>query len=99
MRRIIFFLTIGFTFVAGLGTSRAALVISEFMAENDGGLVDQDGDTPDWIELQNDGALAVDLAGWRLTDSATKVKPIVRKKMMRRLGDMGRRNCSAERRV
>src|SRR5689334_16012080 len=50
----------------------AAVRISEFMADNAGGLRDADGQTPDWIELQNDGAIPVNLAGWHLTDSASQ---------------------------
>lgn len=42
--------------------------ISEFMASNDTGLADEDGDRPDWIELYNPLAAPVDLSGWRLTD-------------------------------
>src|SRR5512137_1138719 len=53
--------------------SRAALVISEFLAENDGGLHDSDGDSPDWIELHNLSTNTVNLAGWRLTDTATNL--------------------------
>lgn len=55
----------------GLGTSAApgAVSISEFLAQNDGGWRDQDGDTPDWIELFNNSPSAVNLAGWHLTDS------------------------------
>lgn len=44
------------------------LVISEFMASNQSGLLDEDGDDEDWIEIYNPGASAVDLAGWHLTD-------------------------------
>ncbi len=47
--------------------------ISEIMAVNpggsEGGLQDEDGDRVDWIELWNDGATPVDLAGWHLTNS------------------------------
>jgi len=50
-----------------------ALRITEFLAENDGGLRDADGETPDWIELYNDGAAAENLAGWHLTDSPTNL--------------------------
>jgi hypothetical protein len=42
--------------------------ISEFMANNDRVLSDPGGEFPDWIELQNVDATAVDLAGWYLTD-------------------------------
>ncbi|MEX2188476.1 MAG: CotH kinase family protein, partial [Pirellulales bacterium] len=45
-------------------------VITEFMANNNTGIVDEDGDRSDWIEIYNDGPTAANLAGWRLTDSA-----------------------------
>lgn len=48
--------------------AHGAVRISEFMAENDGFHKDADGDSPDWIELQNDSAATVNLAGWHLTD-------------------------------
>ncbi len=46
-------------------------VISEFMADNDTTIADEDGDFPDWIEILNpaDGE-PVDLLGWYLTDKA-----------------------------
>ncbi len=47
----------------------ASVLITEFLAENDGGLHDSDGDSPDWIEIFNDSTTDVDLAGWHLTDS------------------------------
>ena len=47
-----------------------AVVISEFMASNTSGLVDEDGQSSDWIEIFNAGSAAVPLAGWRLTDDA-----------------------------
>lgn len=53
--------------------SLSAVVISEFMAENDGFLFDEDGESPDWIEIHNDTAGAVDLGGWHLTDSPTNL--------------------------
>ena len=43
--------------------------ITEFMASNLTGLRDEDGDTSDWIELQNTGTNTVNLANWTLTDS------------------------------
>ncbi len=51
----------------GTGTS-TALEISEILADNAGGLRDEDGQTPGWIELRNPAAVAVPLAGWHLTD-------------------------------
>lgn len=44
--------------------------ISEFLAQNDGGLTDEDGDASDWIEIYNSGAVDVNLQGWHLTDDA-----------------------------
>lgn len=45
--------------------------ITEFMAVNTGGLLDEDGDASDWIEIQNTGAAAASLDGWFLTDDIT----------------------------
>jgi len=44
------------------------IIISEFMADNDETLRDEDGDPVDWIELHNAGDVTVDLSGWHLTD-------------------------------
>ncbi len=59
----------------GLGALEAPgqVVISEFMASNGNTLADEDGDYPDWIELYNPGAAAVDLDGWYLTDNASRL--------------------------
>ena len=46
------------------------VVISEFLAVNDGYGVDEDGDSSEWIELYNRGDAAVNLYGYRLTDEA-----------------------------
>ncbi|PYJ01011.1 MAG: hypothetical protein DME25_19175, partial [Verrucomicrobia bacterium] len=57
--------------VAGAGTAAAAaesVIISEFMASNKDTLRDGNGDPSDWIEIENTGETAVDLAGWHLTD-------------------------------
>jgi len=47
----------------------APIIISEFQARNQTGLVDDEGDHVDWIELYNRSATAVNLAGWSLTDN------------------------------
>ena len=44
------------------------LVISEFMANDQSTLADEDGDYSGWIEIQNPTAAAVNLAGHFLTD-------------------------------
>jgi len=43
-------------------------ILSEFLAINDTGLEDFDGDRPDWIEIHNPGTESVDLTGWKLRD-------------------------------
>ena len=55
------------------GNANATVYISEIMADNDGCLLDEDGEESDWIELYNDGADSVDLTGWYLTDTATNL--------------------------
>ncbi|MHC4823698.1 MAG: lamin tail domain-containing protein, partial [Planctomycetota bacterium] len=42
--------------------------ISELLASNQEGLMDEDGDRSDWIEIHNPGAADVDLGGYYLTD-------------------------------
>ena len=46
-----------------------SLVISEFMATNYRTLLDQELDSPDWIEIYNPSASLVDLEGWYLSDN------------------------------
>ena len=58
---------------AGLITAaHADPVITEFMASNTKTLADVDGDFSDWVEIYNPDATAVNLAGWYLTDNASK---------------------------
>ncbi len=44
------------------------LIISEFMADNQNTLHDEDGDDSDWIEIYNGSDDTVNLEGWFLTD-------------------------------
>jgi hypothetical protein len=62
--------------LAGMGTAGGAdqVLITEFMAVNDGSLADEDGEFSDWIELHNAGSEAVDLDGWFLTDRASDLR-------------------------
>jgi hypothetical protein len=50
-------------------SSLAAPRINEFVASNDSGLADEDGEFSDWIEIYNPDAAAVSLQGYHLTDS------------------------------
>lgn len=45
------------------------VVLNEFVSSNSTGLVDEDGDHSDWIELFNAGAEPAALEGWGLTDN------------------------------
>lgn len=47
------------------------LLISEFLSRNTTTLLDEDGDTSDWIEVFNPGDTSVPLEGWALADSPT----------------------------
>jgi Chitobiase/beta-hexosaminidase C-terminal domain/CotH kinase protein/Lamin Tail Domain/Bacterial TSP3 repeat len=46
--------------------------INEFLTANVNGLVDEDNEHQDWIELFNTGSNAINLAGWSLTDKANE---------------------------
>jgi len=71
MRRSIVKLAISLAVVLGsLGQARARVIISEFLAVNDKGLKDDNGERSDWIEFHNAGDATVDLADWTLTDDA-----------------------------
>ncbi len=50
--------------------ARRQVMISEFMADNDIALYDDDCDRSDWIELYNAGSTPVSLEDWSLTDDA-----------------------------
>ncbi len=43
-------------------------VVTELLADNDGVLLDADGDAHDWIEIRNLGDQSIDLEGWYLSD-------------------------------
>src|SRR4051812_4412467 len=43
--------------------------ITEFMANNQTTLADEDGDFRDWLEIHNGSDSPVNLGGWHLTDN------------------------------
>jgi len=51
------------------GLAPGDIVINEFLAGNLSGLLDEDGQRQDWIEIYNRGTNAVNLLGWSLTDN------------------------------
>jgi hypothetical protein len=59
----------------GFHTASAQVVISEFMAANvNTNIRDEDGSSPDWIELHNPGVSSVNLNGWYLTDDRSNLR-------------------------
>src|SRR3954471_11122698 len=48
-------------------------ILTEFMAANDSGLADEDGEFSDWIEIYNPDNSPISLAGYHLTDNATNL--------------------------
>ena len=50
-----------------------SILISEFLADNEEGLLDSRGERPDWIELHNPGTIPVNLRGYFLTDTAEEL--------------------------
>jgi len=68
---ITFTFALGFLAVAAPGRAQDNLLITEFMAENERTIEDEDGDDSDWIEIYNAGTNAVNLLNWGLRDSDT----------------------------
>lgn len=58
------------TVTVGVNEAETGPLINEFLADNNGGLADEDGDQNDWIELKNPNVFTLNLAGFYLTDSA-----------------------------
>lgn len=61
------------TYVLDPNLPLTALLLNEFMADNDGTLNDEDGESSDWIELHNPGSVQADIGGWFLTDDASRL--------------------------
>ena len=54
-------------------SSSADVIITEFMASNNGVIDDEDGESSDWIEIYNTGPALVNLDGFYLTDDQTEL--------------------------
>ncbi|MCI0744134.1 MAG: lamin tail domain-containing protein [Verrucomicrobia subdivision 3 bacterium] len=63
----------GWSYTLDPSAITAAVIISEFMADNENGIEDEDGTKADWIELYNRGTEDVNLGGWFLTDTVTNL--------------------------
>ncbi|NNF27708.1 MAG: hypothetical protein HKN73_10855, partial [Gemmatimonadetes bacterium] len=76
--RLVFFLLTGSLFLAacseddgtGPPAGQGVLRLNEFLASNVDGLLDEDGEDSDWIEIHNGGSAPVNLSGWYVTDDA-----------------------------
>lgn len=51
-----------------LEMTTTGLIISEVMIANEGAVMDDDGEYPDWVELYNGTAAAINLSGYALSD-------------------------------
>jgi hypothetical protein len=58
------------------GDGRAVLRISELCAQDDGFLIDEFGQTTDWIEVANVGDVPVELSDYSLVDDGAKALPL-----------------------
>jgi hypothetical protein len=56
------------TLTVGVDVQLAAPEISEFLADNQGNLNDEDGDASDWIEIRNPNGFSLNMEGFHLTD-------------------------------
>ncbi len=57
-----------------LASQAQSLQITEFMAENGGSSLDEDGEASDWIEVHNPTSAPVSLSGWSLTDDPANAR-------------------------
>jgi hypothetical protein len=62
-------LTLTLLFFSFLFNLKAQVIINEASNRNYKQLIDEDGDNEDWIELYNTSNQAVNLEGWKLSDS------------------------------
>jgi hypothetical protein len=61
---------LGAALFLGCAAATAQVRITEFMASNTHTLADEDGDSSDWIEIQNTSGTNVNLFNWALSDSS-----------------------------
>lgn len=63
----------GWSFTFDPTEPKPDVVISEFLADNNNGIRDDDGARSDWIELLNQGLVPASLEGWFLTDTTNNL--------------------------
>ncbi|MEM7233397.1 MAG: CotH kinase family protein, partial [Planctomycetota bacterium] len=75
MRRCTWFLWIAqVSFATHVFASTPDVFISEVLASNAGGLLDEDDDASDWIEVCSTAEASIDLGGFFLTDNARELE-------------------------
>jgi hypothetical protein len=60
--------------LSGAVVAHGQISITEFVANNVEGILDDDGNHEDWVEIKNTGLATVNLSGWFLTDSASQLR-------------------------
>ena len=58
-----------FSFLLCTGLLHSQVLINEFVASNDTGIVDESGEFEDWVELYNAGSTPVDIGGYYVSDN------------------------------
>ena len=62
-----------FTLVIFSSVTSQTIQINEIVSSNQNTFYDEDGDTPDWIELYNTSANSVSLYNWGLSDDVNNL--------------------------
>ena len=69
------------------GTLQGQLIINEFLASNRRGLIDEDRQRVDWIEIANTSTQPVSTEGWSLTDDPERPKKWILPSRVLRAGE------------
>jgi len=73
--KIRFYLFVFFFILPGILFAQSnKIIITEFMAVNSNGIVDEDLEHSDWLEIYNATDSTINLAGWYLSDNADNLK-------------------------
>ena len=67
-------ITIAVIFISSFGLGQS-IQLNEIVSSNGDNLYDEDGDTPDWIELHNFGNTDINLANWGISDQENDENP------------------------
>lgn len=67
------FLSVIFLYCFSLNTKAQGLKINEIMSSNTFVVYDEDGDTPDWVEIVNFGNTEINLSDYYLSDGKKKL--------------------------